>query len=613
MVNFAGGQTVSDETLSTSSYDVGSALRLGLSAASHHLGLVAVLMTATLAQGALQGLLVWALREVLLTLSHSTSVGVTGLVAGASAIFVIWSLRALSTVIGEVVSARLSQAVQTDAMVQVLGKLLTLSVRFFERNSQSDLVMTAFQDLRGLRTVTLSLGTIVLSVSRLLGLAVAVWMMSPKLTIIGLIAVPLGAIPAHWLGRRMTLAAKSERATTARLHDGFLQVTSGIRLIKVNRGEARLLARTRAVGQELYRYANRQSEASNLARFLMESVSGIGLIVVLVVGGRDVAAGTLEWQSLLGLLIAMMAVYSPIVSLLSVYSAIRSAIPTLDRVREIMREQPDLPDAADAQPLSRAPRIVELQDVGFAYRDRPVLEHLSARFEEGETIGIVGPSGAGKSTLLGLMLRFYDPTAGRILLDGVDLRRIRHADLMDHCAIVLQEPFLFIDTVANNIRFTRPTASMDEVIAAAKAANVHDEIVAMEHGYETILGRHREAQGISVGQKQRICIAAALLKNAPILFLDEATSNLDSVSEHAVQGAIDRLMSGRTSFVIAHRLSTLRNATRLLVLDQGRMAGLGTHRELLAGCLTYQRLWSAQVGDHRGVGGESEPALRAVP
>jgi ABC-type multidrug transport system fused ATPase/permease subunit len=337
----------------------------------------------------------------------------------------------------------------------------------------------------------------------------------------------------------------------------------------------------------------------------------VGLIVVLVVGGRDVAAGTLQWQSLLGLLIAMMAVYGPIVSLLSVYSAIRSAIPTLDRVREIMQEQPDLPDAPDARPLPLAPRILELQDVGFAYRDRPVLQGLSARFEEGETIGIVGPSGAGKSTLLGLMLRFYDPTAGRILFDGVDLRRIRHADLMDRCAIVLQEPFLFIDTVANNIRFTRPTASMEEVIAAAKAANVHDEIVAMEHGYETIMGRHREGQGISVGQKQRICIAAALLKNAPILFLDEATSNLDSVSEHAVQGAIDRLMSGRTSFVIAHRLSTLRNATRLLVLDQGRMAGLGTHRELLAGCPTYQRLWSAQVGD-RGATGESEPALRAV-
>ena len=594
-------------------YSVTSALGVGLSAASHHLGLVTTLLVATVAQGALQGVLVWALREVLLALSRSAGVGAAGLLAGATTIFVIWSLRALSTVIGELVSARLSQAVQTDAMVQVLGKLLTLSVRFFERNSQSDLVMTAFQDLRGLRTVTLSLGTIVLALSRLIGLGVAVWLMSPKLAIIGFVAVPLGVIPAHWLGRRMTQAAKSERTTTARLHDSFLQVTSSIRLIKVNRGEARLLERARAVGQELYRYANRQSEASNLARFFLEAVSGIGLIAVLVLGGRDVASGTLQWQSLLSLLIAIMAVYSPVVSLLTVYSAIRSAIPTLDRVREIMQEQPDLPDAPDARPLPRAPRVIELQEVGFAYRDRPVLQGLTARFEEGETIGIVGPSGAGKSTLLGLMLRFYDPTSGRILCDGVDLRHIRHADLMDRCAIVLQEPLVFIDTVANNIRFTRPSASMDEVVAAAKAANIHDEILAMDQGYDTILGRHQDAQGISVGQKQRLCIAAALLKNAPILFLDEATSNLDSVSEYTVQTAIDRLMSGRTSFVIAHRLSTLRHANRLLVLDEGRMVGLGTHRELLSNCSTYQRLWGAQIGE-RGpaTGAAPEPTLRAM-
>jgi subfamily B ATP-binding cassette protein MsbA len=543
----------------------------------------------------MQGLLVWGLREVLRALSDPRAASTSTLWGGAALIFVIWSLRAFSTGVGEVLSARLAKSVQTTAMVRVLAKLLTLSVRFFERNSQSDLVMSSYHDLRGLQTVTLSLGTIVLSVSRLLALAFVAWLMSPKLAMIGLVAVPLGAVPAYWLGRKITLAAQSERTITARLHDSFLQVAAGIRLIKVHRGEQRVLRQAGVVGRELLRHANRQAEAANIARFLLEAVSGVGLITVLVVGGRDVAAGALDWQSLLSLLIAIMAVYAPVVSLLSVYSAIRTAIPTLDRVRSIMEEAPELPDSPNARPLLRAPKTIDLENVGFAYHGTPVLTGLSARFLEGETIGVVGASGAGKSTLMGLLLRFYDPTEGRILFDGTDLRLVRHGDLMDRCAIVLQEPFLFIDTVANNIRFARPEATIDEVIAAAKAANVHDEIVVMERGYDTLVGAHRDGRGLSVGQKQRICIAAALLKNAPILFLDEATSNLDSVSERAVQGAIDRLMSGRTSFVIAHRLSTLRNASRILVIDGGCLAGLGTHDELLTSCAPYQRLWAAQV------------------
>ncbi|HEX3157931.1 MAG TPA: ATP-binding cassette domain-containing protein, partial [Gemmatimonadaceae bacterium] len=179
----------------------------------------------------------------------------------------------------------------------------------------------------------------------------------------------------------------------------------------------------------------------------------------------------------------------------------------------------------------------------------------------------------------------------------VDLRDIRYADLMDRCAIVLQEPFVITDTIANNIRIARPDASMDEVIAAAQAANIHDEIMQMEGGYETLLGRAETGRGISVGQKQRICIAAALLKNAPLLFLDEATSNLDSVSERTVQHAVERLMDGRTTFMVAHRLSTLRRADRILVFDEGALVGFGTHDALLADCETYQRLWSHQSID----------------
>ncbi|HEU4631882.1 MAG TPA: ABC transporter ATP-binding protein [Gemmatimonadaceae bacterium] len=574
-------------------------LALGLRAMWRRPLRATLFLSTTLLQGAVQGLLIWTLREVLVRLSHPGAGGRTVLLVGALAFFAVWLLRSITAFLADQGSLFLAHRVEIDSMTEVLGQLLRMSVRYFDTTASGDLVMACYQDLRGVRTATLEVGRVVLYVSQLVGLAVAAWLMSPKLTLIGLVLVPLGAVPAHWFGRRITAAAQRERHSVATLQDSFIQVSAGIRAIKVNQAEERILAQARRTGQRLYGELIQQVRHQGYARLLLESVSGLGLVLILTVGGRDVARGTIEWQALLGLLVAIMAVYAPVMGLLTIYTGVRRVIPNLDRVEQLLHATPEMADRSGALALRAAPEQIELRNVGFVYDGAPALAGLSAVFRRGETIGIVGPSGAGKSTLLSLLLRFYDPTAGAILFDGVDLRDLRHADLMALSGIVLQEPFLLADTVADNIRFGHPDAPMEAVVAAAQAANVHDEIMQMEEGYATLIGNGGNARGLSGGQRQRISIAAAILKNAPLLFLDEATSSLDSLSEQRVQAAVDRLMRGRTTFIVAHRMSTLRDVDRILVLDQGRMVGLDTHERLLATCPIYRRLWSHQTLQER--------------
>jgi subfamily B ATP-binding cassette protein MsbA len=581
-----------------------TALMLGIRAMNAHRLLAALFIGATLAQGIMQGLLVWSLRGILLTFSETETLTIFSLIWASATVLTVWLLRSATAFAADVVSQRLTRRVEIESMEQILQKLLTLPMRFFDKSSHGNTIISTYFDLKGVRNVTLQVGALILNLSTLVGLGVAAWAMSPKLAVIGLATVPLGSLPAYWLGQKITGAADKERTATATLYDSFLQVASGIRVIKVNQSEKRVQERSVKIGRDVYHQVILQTQSRGLARFFLESVSGLGLIFVLVIGGDDIAAGTLEWQSLLGLLIAIMAVYAPILGLLQTYTTIKSVLPSLDSVDRILQAPAAVGDRPNAQPLAEAPRRIELENVSFKYEDKLVLDSLSATFYQGETIGIVGPSGTGKSTLIAVLLRFYDATAGRILLDGVDLRDIRYSDYMSKCAIVMQEPFVFIDTIANNIRIARPDANLEDVIEAAKAANIHDEIMQMEHGYDTIIGHSEDSRGISVGQKQRICIAAALLKNAPILFLDEATSNLDSISERKVQAAIERLMDGRTTFAVAHRLSTLRNADRILVIDRGHIVGLGKHDELLKFCPTYRTLCSSQFNEFNVEGQE---------
>jgi ABC-type multidrug transport system fused ATPase/permease subunit len=569
------------------------ATSVGARCMRRHPAVAAAFLVAVVAQGFLQGFLIWTIKNVLVSLSSGASARETTIV-GAVLIFVIWLFRAATVLAADSLSIRLATLVEHGAMFDVLERLVRLPIAFFDRHSQGDLVMSSYHDLKSLRACTVEVGRLVLYASQVAGLAVAAVMMSPSLAIMGMLTVPLGAIPAYQFGRRITRSAESERHAITTLHDSFLQIAAGIRAIRVNRLEQRLVERARLIGHELRVHMVHMADQRGLARFLLESVSGIGLILILTLGAHDVAEGHMEWPTLMGLLVAVIAVYQPVVNVLHTYGTLRSVLPNLERVERIMAAKEESSPADRSVRLLTPPSTIELRDVSFCYDGPPVLEGVSATFYRGETIGIVGPSGAGKSTLMALLLGFYEPTKGTVLYDGTDLRRIVRADLMDLSAIVLQEPFLFGATIAENIRAGRFHATMEEVVGAAAAAQLHDEILRMEERYETVLGRGTAARGVSVGQKQRIAIAAALLKNPPLLFLDEATSNLDTAAENRVQAAIARVMAGRTTFVIAHRFSTLIHADRILVLEQGRVVDFGTHEQLAERCETYARLWSAQ-------------------
>ncbi|HZN01890.1 MAG TPA: ABC transporter ATP-binding protein [Pyrinomonadaceae bacterium] len=492
----------------------------------------------------------------------------------------------------QVTQQKIVKAIELGTMERIIRQLLTLSVGFLDRRTHGDLLQSVRQDVSQVRAVVLATASILLELFQAAALIITAVSLSPKLSLWAFILIPVGAFPIYVLARRTLARSFGVRRKGVALFDAILQLLHGIRVIKIYQGEKAEGDRTVECARSYLDELIHMERVRAFARVVLESLAALNVIVVIIVGGFSVMSGNLGWPELLAFLLAMRAAQGPLNNINNAYLEIQRYGASVEHIEQLLQEKPEIQDRPDALPLTQPPLTIAADRVGFGFQGNPVLENVSFTINAGETLGIVGPSGAGKSTLLNLVARFYDPTSGSVRLDGEDLRNFRLRDVYGMLAIVTQDPFLFSTSIRDNILCGRPNASQEEVEAAARAAEIHDEIMAMPDGYETVVGQG--GRSLSRGEAQRVNVARAILKNAPILLLDEATSSLDSYSEARVQRAVDRLVTGRLAISVAHRLSTLRNASRILVLEQGQVVGLGTHQQLLATCPTYVRLWEAQ-------------------
>lgn len=478
---------------------------------------------------------------------------------------------------------------------QLYDRIQDLSLAFFQQERTGTLMSRITNDVNMLKSmVSTAVTSSMRDVATIVGLTAVIFYQNWRMAILAFFILPLAFWPIFILGRKVRRVSTGCQEAMADLSAFLHETFAGNKIVKAFGMEGHEKRRFFDQTERLFRLEIKGVKVRALSSPIMEFFGGLGIAFVIWYGGAEVIAGKTTPGTFMSFLACVLLLYDPVRKLSHLNNTIQQGLAAVDRVFDIIERPSDIRDPDAPLPIAATPHDLRFEKVRFSYGDQEVLKGIDLMVAQGQVLALVGMSGGGKSTLANLIPRFFDVTGGRILIDGIDIREFAVADLRRQIAIVTQEPILFNETVRDNIAYGSVDATADRVVGAAKAAFAHDFIKRFPKGYDTMIG---ELGGrLSGGEKQRLCIARALIKDAPILILDEATSSLDSEAEAVVQKALENLMQGRTTVVIAHRLSTIAAADRIAVIVNGKVVEEGTHAALRSCDGEYEKLYRMQYG-----------------
>jgi ATP-binding cassette, subfamily B, bacterial MsbA len=486
----------------------------------------------------------------------------------------------------------------TNLRNDLYDSVLRRSAAFFQKHTTGTLISTIINDIERVQYAMSSiLAEFLQQFFSFLFTAALVIMLGKQLAWVLLLFIPVIVFSAIRIGRRVRSTTRTGQDQLADVQNILQETIAGNRIVKAFGMESWEIARFRTAAQRLFRANLRSVAAAAISSPLMDTFGAIAIALLLLLGREQIAHNQLTLGAFIAFVAAVLSMYNPVRKFAVFNNSFQQALGASSQLFKFMDTEDLVSEKPGAKALPRFSRAIQFENVSFSYQadgegSREILHNINLEVRRGEILAIVGSSGAGKSTLVHLLPRFFDVSSGRILVDGHDVRDVTVSSLRSQIGIVTQDTVLFNDTVRNNIAYGQPNVAMKEVEGAARAALAHDFIQALPAGYDTVIGER--GVRLSGGERQRLAIARALLKNAPVLILDEATSALDSESEALVQSALHNLMSGRTVLVIAHRLSTVRRADRIVVIENGTIADIGTHEDLMSKLGTYRRLYELQ-------------------
>ena len=502
-------------------------------------------------------------------------------------------MRGIFEFLQSYIMSDVGQKVIRDVRDLVYEKIQRLSLDYFTNKRSGELISRITNDVKLIENaVSYGLTDLVYQSFQVISFAVMAFVINWRFALISIVVLPMVAVPMVIVGKILRKLSKQSQEKMADINSLLVETFMGIRIVKAFCMEANEISKFKAQNQAYYKIAMKSIKRMLVLGIVTELIGVGAALFIVYYGGRQVLEGSLSFGIFALFMAALLSLIKPFKKLSQVNSIIQQATAAVNRIYEILDTQASIKEPPEALILPDIKKNVVFDNVSFSYGDRIILRDINIEVKLGTTLAVVGPSGVGKTTLVDLIPRFYDPTAGKVIIDGQDIKYVTLNSLRSQIGIVSQETILFNDTVRGNISYGNKGVSQEKIIEVAKKAYAHDFIQNLPKKYDTIIGDR--GLRLSGGEKQRIAIARALLKDPPILILDEATSQLDSDSERLVQQAIEGLIVGRTVFVVAHRLSTVKAASQIIVLDQGRIAEKGTHQELLNKNGLYKKFYSTQ-------------------